>query len=128
MDEHFPVLERKSLRSETPAAQEMLMGDGCLGDLLWQPISRAGPVDSRKYPVRAIDNSGTGGVNLAFIQRGKRVLLALGPCGICQEFKTDVLEAILESGQPLLTHLAVDSWTVRRLFGVGRPEPGELRG
>ena len=51
-----------------------------------------------------------------FIAKGKSVVLAVGPCGVCRQPKNEVLAPILESKPPLLTHLVIDSLTASKLL------------
>lgn len=95
--------------------RDLLTRDGCVGDMLWWPLARHGPLDPTKYPYRSLTL-----LELSelpdYIQRGTQVLLALGPCGKCGELKTDILETLLHLDDHLLTHLVVDSRTARALF------------
>ena len=51
-----------------------------------------------------------------FVKKGLRVLLVLGPCGICHTPKTKILEALLHLKDKVFTHLVVDSMTAKGLF------------
>ena len=101
--------------AEPTPTRDLLKRDGCVGDMLWWPLARHGPLDLSQYPYRSLTL-----IELRelpdYIQRGTQVLLALGPCGQCGELKTDILEALLHLDDHLLTHLVVDSRTARALF------------
>lgn len=86
---------------------------GCLGDMLWQPLGPDGPI-AVKTDIRAMtlleleDLPG-------LIERGKHVLLILGPCGLCNAPKTPILEAVLRAQPHLITHVVVDSRAAREV-------------
>ena len=90
---------------------ETLQTAGCIGDMLWRPLSPDGPIET-PTEIRAMtlieltDLSG-------FIERGKHVLLVLGPCGRCHKPKTEMLKLVLNLQPRLITHLAVDSRAAR---------------
>jgi DNA-binding transcriptional regulator LsrR (DeoR family) len=118
VDEHSMMsryLKNPPHEDDGKRMQEMLQRDGCVGDMLWQPLSRKGPIKLQQYPYRSLSI-----VDLdqlpAFIRRGRQVLLMLAPCGQCRRPKTEILQAILELDEPLITHLVVDSPTARSLF------------
>jgi DNA-binding transcriptional regulator LsrR (DeoR family) len=96
---------------------EMIKQDGCVGDMLWLPLSRNKPLDNSKYPYRAMTL-----LELTelpeLISRGTKVVLSIGPCGRCDRLKTDVLTHILNLPTALLTHMVVDSRTTRCLLGM----------
>ena len=46
-----------------------------------------------------------------FIERGKHVLLMLGPCGVCNRHKGRILKTILSQDLHLVSHVVVDSRT-----------------
>jgi hypothetical protein len=48
--------------------------------------------------------------------KGKHVLLALGPCGVCKTPKGNILRAILDQDPHLISHLVVDSRTACEVF------------
>ncbi len=106
---------------------ERLKEAGTLGDLCWQPFGPDGPIDldriKPKFRAMVL-------VQLRelpdFIARGTQVLLVLGPCGECNEPKTEILRAILEARPRLITHLVVDSRTAQGLF-IDRSQEEENR-
>jgi DNA-binding transcriptional regulator LsrR (DeoR family) len=83
----------------------------CIGDMLWRPMSLAGPIEM-ETEIRALTL-----IELSklpeLIREGKSVLLVLGPCGTegCNRPKPEILEAVLGCGEQLVTHLVVDSIT-----------------
>ncbi len=97
---------------------EQLMKAGCIGDLMWRPLGKNGPIDI-KTEMRAVTLMEIKDLQ-KFIKREKKkaVLLFLGPCGDCGGPKGDVLKAIL--AQKLVTHLVVDSRSARQMLsGAG---------
>jgi DNA-binding transcriptional regulator LsrR (DeoR family) len=96
---------------------EMIEQDGCVGDMLWLPLSKQKPLDNSKYPYRAMTL-----LDLTelpdLISRGTKVVLSIGPCGRCNRLKTDVLADILDLPTALVTHLVADSRTTRHLLGT----------
>ncbi len=87
---------------------------GCIGDMLWRPISADGPI-SDETEIRAMTLLELTDLP-AFIQQGKHVLLVLGPCMGCNQPKTRTLEAVTTMQPHLITHLVLDSRTARGLF------------
>ena len=51
-----------------------------------------------------------------FIGDGKAVLLVVGPCRVCNEPRTEILETILGFREHLITHLVADSRSVAGLM------------
>ena len=91
-----------------------LKAAGCIGDLLWRPLARSGPIET-ETEIRAMTLMEL--VDLQnFIAAGKHVLLALGPCGSCNRPKGEMLDAILNVRPQLITHLVVDSLSARGLM------------
>jgi DNA-binding transcriptional regulator LsrR (DeoR family) len=97
-----------------PQSLEQLNRAGCIGDMMWRPLGKDGPLDVRTdmRTVTLMELSDLPG----FIKQKKRVLLLLGPCGNCGGPKEDVLKAILAHKQRLITHLVVDSRSARGLM------------
>lgn len=91
----------------SPGCADILVKADCRGDMLWLPLGPNGPLQIQTE-VRAMTL-----VELPqlprFIKRGKYVLLVLGPCAICQETKSRILSAILNSRKQLISHLVVDT-------------------
>jgi len=91
----------------SPGCADILVKADCRGDMLWLPLGPNGPLKIQTE-VRAMTL-----VELPqlprFIKRGKYVLLVLGPCAICQETKSRILSAILNSKKQLISHLVVDT-------------------
>lgn len=88
---------------------------GCVGDMLWLPISADGPIDNSSFSYRAMTL-----IELqqlpSYIARGRQVILALGPCGKCRRSKSRILNTVLDLKRMLITHLVVDSRTARELL------------
>lgn len=97
----------------SPSDKVRLETRGCIGDMLWIPLSPHGPIDTRDFdylPMTRVDLDHF----RSHIEAGQDVLLVVGPCGAdpsCKERKSEPLRVILEQG--LATHLAVDSATIR---------------
>jgi DNA-binding transcriptional regulator LsrR (DeoR family) len=103
----------------SPKSLKMLQEAGCVGDMLWRPLSDAGPIELNTE-IRAMTVLELPDLE-KFIQQGKHVLLALGPCSLCHAPKTDILRAILNQPKRLITHLVVDSRSAAGLF-KGEPD------
>jgi DNA-binding transcriptional regulator LsrR (DeoR family) len=98
----------------SPESLVQLNSEGCIGDLMWRPFGKEGPLEiSTDMRVMTL-------VELAdlprFIQDNKRVILSIAPCGNCGRNKSDLLRAILACSTPLITDLIVDSRSVRALL------------
>ena len=93
-----------------------LEGAGCIGDILWQPIARDGPIEMktaiRAMTVKQLDELSE------FVAGQGHVLLVSGPCSKCHLPKTEVVKAILDQKRQLITHLAVDSRCGRDLLAM----------
>ena len=87
---------------------------GVRGDLMWRPIGRSGPleIDHGVRAVTLLDLTELPGL----IEAGKRVVLALAPCGNCSHPKHEVLADILNSPKQLVTDIVIDSQTARALL------------
>jgi DNA-binding transcriptional regulator LsrR (DeoR family) len=107
--EHSVLLKRLE-----PADQAVLEAEGVLGDILWRPISKRGPIlaetDRRAFTL--IELSQLSG----FVQEGKQVLLVLAPCGLCGELKGGMSSPILDQG--LITHLVIDTLSAGQLCEI----------
>lgn len=93
---------------------EQLNKAGCIGDMMWRPLGKEGPLDV-KTDMQTVTLMGLQDLP-EFIKQKKKVLLLLGPCGDCGGPKEDVLKAILNHKQRLITHLVVDSRSARGLI------------
>jgi hypothetical protein len=86
---------------------------GCLGDLMWRPLGRNGPIEV-KTGIRAMTL-----VDLAelpkLIAQGKWVFLIIGPCVTCHEPKTEILQTVLDLTPHLITDLVCDSLSARAI-------------
>lgn len=107
-DEHGML---RGYTGKSPKSERALKAAGCVGDMLWRPLSRKGPIEI-ETEIRAMTLMELSELP-AFIASGKRVLLALGPCVRCDTPKAEVLEAVLNTKPPLITHLVVDSRSAR---------------
>jgi len=98
-----------------PQSLEQLNKAGCIGDMMWRPLGRDGPLSIRT-DMRTVTLLELGELP-DFIKQGKKVVLLLGPCGDCGGSKEEVLSAIVNYRQPLITHLVADSRSARALLG-----------
>ena len=96
---------------------QVLEQQGAIGDLLWQPLSRNGPIDigEDRFQFRANTLVELGQLP-QFIQEGGRVLLVLGSCSECHSPKGELLHVILQGQPRLVTDVVVDTPTVHDLF------------
>jgi DNA-binding transcriptional regulator LsrR (DeoR family) len=109
-DEHS-VLRRMLERSDK--GWEDFQKAGAVGDLLWRPIGRNGPVDIPSR-LRTMTLKDLREVH-EFVESGKRVLLIAGPCAECRVPKTEIVDTILSQRNRLITHLVTDSRCARDL-------------
>ena len=109
-DEHS--LLRTYLEAKSPASLQALRKRGCIGDILWRPLSKQGPIEIKEEKMKAMTVMGLSQFP-EFIKKGNQVLLVLGPCGECHTPKTDMLEAVLAMKPSLITHLVTDSRAAR---------------
>jgi DNA-binding transcriptional regulator LsrR (DeoR family) len=96
---------------------DMLSSANCIGDMLWQPISPQ-QIINIKTKIRAmtlLELSELPGL----INKGKKVLLVVGACSRCNQPKSDILRAILDQKDKILTHLVADSLSVRGMLDTG---------
>lgn len=100
--------------TKSPASLSALEKAGCVGDMLWRPLGPDGPIEINTE-IRAMTLVELSDLT-RFIQRGKHVLLVLGPCGGCNKPKGGVLDLVLNSPQRLITHLVVDSRAARQFL------------
>ncbi len=96
---------------------DVLEKSGCVGDILWRPLSRGGPITTPtlQRAMTLVDLSDL----RALIAKGKRVLLMLSPCGLCHRPKGDLLDCVLNLEEPLITDLVVDSRSARQMLAGG---------
>lgn len=98
-------LEDKS----SPGSFTKLKEAGTIGDVLWRPISHRGPIEI-ETGIRAMTL-----IDLkqlpSLTREGKKVVLALGPCGTCERPKGEVLRSVLNWKEHYLTHVVADSGT-----------------
>jgi DNA-binding transcriptional regulator LsrR (DeoR family) len=104
----------RTLMQRTPECMRVLESEGAVGDYMWQPLSAKGPIVT-ETPVRALTLIRLSELP-ALIKHGKRVLLVLGPCGLCHAPKGVLLSCLLNQERPLLTDLVVDSRTVSEMI------------
>lgn len=99
----------RSRMQASPESVRILEENGCVGDILWLPLSRSGPitVETELRALSLIELS-----ELPAIIKGRtRVMLMLGPCGGCGMPKGNLLECVLRQRRPLVTDLILDSRT-----------------
>ncbi len=97
-----------------PQSLKQITNAGCIGDMMWHPLGKDGPLDI-KTNMRTVTLMELKDL-AAFINRGKKVILLLGPCGNCGGPKSEVLRSILNCKQKLITHLVVDSRSARGII------------
>lgn len=100
----------------SPATVTTLTEQGCVGSMLWLPLSASGPIDRSRHSDQAtvlIELSDLPG----YIQRGAQVVLVGGMCHVCRRSKADITRTILELPEAtrLVTHLVTDSSSAREL-------------
>ncbi len=86
---------------------------GVVGDLLWRPISRRGPIEAeteRAFTLIELKEL------QEFVKKGKKVLVALSPCGLCGALKGDLLECILK--HKIVSHVVVDARSAGQMLGM----------
>lgn len=86
---------------------EVLVKAGCIGDMLWRPVGSRGPLNVQTK-IRSMTLIELGDLP-SFTEKGKHVLLVLGPCAFCRKPKSRILSAILASEERLISHLVVDT-------------------
>ena len=97
-------------------ADKILDKEKCVGDVLWRPIARTGPIVT-ETKLRALTL-----VELTdlpkLIKRGKQVLLMLAPCGVCHEPKGELFKTVLNlaPSQQIVTNVVVDSVTTGQML------------
>ena len=109
-------------RMRAAGADAILEEEKCIGDVLWQPIAKTGPIVT-ETALRALTL-----VELTdlprLIERAKtRVMLMLAPCGACHAPKGNLLDTVLHQGrsQQIVTDVVVDSVTAGQMLR-GRSE------
>jgi DNA-binding transcriptional regulator LsrR (DeoR family) len=104
-----------------PDSKTALEKAGCVGDMLWRPLAKDGPIET-ETAARAMTL-----IELSdlpdFIHRGNHVLLVMGPCGGCNRPKGALLQTILNQKQPLVTHIVVDSRTAGQVVRLENLSP-----
>jgi len=107
-DEHSNF---RQYMEKSAGCAEMLVKGGCIGDMLWLPVGPHGPLNVQTK-IRSMTLIELGELP-SFMEKGKHVLLVLGPCAMCRRTKSRVLSAILASEQRLISHLVVDTRSVK---------------
>ena len=113
-DEHSTL---QTLLKRSKPSLDVLRDAGTIGDMCWQPFSKTGPINltEHKPELQAMVLVSLDELPQR-IKEGKEVLLVLGPCGRCNKPKVDILKAILDTKEHLITRLIVDSRTARGLI------------
>ena len=110
-DDHS--MYRRHMEEHASAAQA-LEAQGIIGDMMWLPLSNAGPLEN--HPQRRAMSILELTDLSSRIEKGTDGFLILGPCGRCHSPKTKILKAILNLEKPLNTHLIVDIRTAGGLY------------
>lgn len=104
------------LFKEKASAEAMKELQKCdvVGDIMWQPVSRQGPVriESGLRAVTLMDLPDL----VPMVRRGGQVVLALAPCGACGDPKAGILRTALSWPDRVFTHLVADTRTASGLF------------
>lgn len=98
-------------------AMKELEKAGVVGDILWQPVNRQGPVRIEQG-LRAVTLMDLPDLP-PMIRRGGHVVLALAPCGACGGPKAGILRTALSWSDRVFTHLVTDRRTASGLFSTG---------
>ncbi len=93
-----------------PNEVEGLQNEGCVADMLWQPVNERGPIKNESR-VRALTLLRLDEMPDAIRKQGKKVLLVLGPCSICSRPRDDVLRTLLNLEDQYFTHLVAETRT-----------------
>jgi len=104
----------RNLMRRSPESEMVLEEEGVVADIAWRPFGKQGPIE-RETSVRAltlVELSDLPGL----IGQEKKVLLTLGPCGLCNAPKGRLLATLLGQPTPLLTDLVVDSRSVAQML------------
>jgi DNA-binding transcriptional regulator LsrR (DeoR family) len=104
---------RRCMRRSASTLQT-LQEEGTVGDMLWRPLGKTAPVMTATE-LRALTLVELGDLT-EFIDRGKHVLLMLGPCAACNRHKGPIFKTILSQEQQLVTHAVADSRTAAYLI------------
>ncbi len=110
-DEHST--SQHYLKKVDPQDVEALKAECAIGDLLWQPLAKDGPIDlDAKGKFKFRPNTVVDLKSLPDrIRNGTGVLLALGPCGACGKPKGKLLDTIMSLEEPYVTQIVTDSAT-----------------
>lgn len=139
-DRHSSLMRYYGAYQSPTEMADLLRGQyGCVADMLWLPITRTAkglyepfnfsalsPEEKQRVGFRAmtlIELSDLPALINSGRDRPTDVVLALGPCPLCQELKDDVLAAVLFQRQPLATHVLVDEHSARRMLCETRRIP-----
>ena len=113
---------KKNFLEYSPETVAGLERDGCIGDMLWLPISNNGPMDTSRYEYRPVTL-----IELDELPEriacGQKVVLVLGPCADPAQAQCELKSAILNTilkfhleGKKYVTHLVIDKDTARDLI------------
>lgn len=111
-DEHSTF--RKYMIKSPDDCFDKLQSEDCLGDILWLPIDSEKPIIN-KTKTRAMTLMELSEIP-DFIKDDRKVLLVMGPCAYCNRTKSEILSAILNQKKHIITHLAVDTRSVREIL------------
>jgi len=89
--------------------RKRLEAAGIVGDIMLLPVGADGPLEADAAQLRAVTLFEDLSALEKFVDGGMAVLLVLGPCGNCGTLKTELLKAVLDMRQHLISHLVVDS-------------------
>ena len=113
-DDHSSL--RKCME-RSPESLSKLEGEGAIIDLCWRPMGANGPIEIEEDDdVRAMTLIQLSSLP-ELIREGKKVLMTLGPCCICNRPKGRVLSTVLNLPENFVTHVVCDSRSARYLLG-----------
>ena len=110
---------------------ELLRKYQVMGDVLWQPITREGPIDLDRAlseeDKKKLRFSPLSLMTLEDVREhrkaGRDVILVLANCGRCADPKEQVLEALFSHEESLISHLVADRVSVARALGHSDTPP-----
>lgn len=128
--EHEHSQLRRYYTEHSNRTLDCLINDGCIGDMLWQPIRKDGPIDTSAYPYRALTLVELDEFPDRIAKEGQKILLVVGRCADpktnCDGSKAEVLDAILHFSRKYLSHLVLDNRTAQELKQCASPTPASF--
>ncbi len=123
MDEHSQF--RIYFEKYAAKTMQTLVEQGYIGDVLWQPISINGPIDTAQHTFRTVSLLALNDFPERIAARAEKVLFVAGPCPDCTALKSPVIKALLDlsraGGPQYVTHLVMDPKTARAVLDAALP-------